>query len=51
MQLLGIGPSRVVGRAYQHLLGLRMDRGPLGAEEAERELRAWWAEQPESREA
>ena len=38
----------MVGRAYQHLLGLRMDRGPLGAEEAERELRAWWAEQPES---
>ncbi|WP_432510224.1 CCA tRNA nucleotidyltransferase [Kineococcus sp. SYSU DK001] len=48
MQLLGIGPSRVVGRAYQHLLALRMDRGPLGPEEAERELRAWWAQQPES---
>ena len=48
MALLGIGPSRVVGRAYQHLLGLRMDRGPLGPEVAERELRAWWAEQPES---
>ncbi|PRY11455.1 CCA tRNA nucleotidyltransferase [Kineococcus rhizosphaerae] len=51
MALLGIGPSRVVGRAYQHLLSLRMDRGPLGAEEAERELRAWWAQQPESQES
>ena len=48
MALLGIGPSRVVGRAYQFLLGLRMDRGPLGAEVAERELRAWWAQQPEA---
>jgi poly(A) polymerase len=51
MALLGIGPSRVVGRAYQYLLGLRMDRGPLGAEVAEQELRAWWAQQPESSEA
>ncbi|GAA0315995.1 CCA tRNA nucleotidyltransferase [Kineococcus aurantiacus] len=51
MALLGIGPSRVVGRAYQHLLGLRMDRGPLGAQEAEAELRAWWAQQPESAQA
>jgi poly(A) polymerase len=48
MALLGIGPSRVVGRAYQFLLGLRMERGPLGAETAERELRAWWAQQPEA---
>ncbi|WP_432523456.1 CCA tRNA nucleotidyltransferase [Kineococcus sp. SYSU DK006] len=51
MALLGIGPSRTVGRAYQHLLGLRMERGPLGPQEAERELRAWWAQQPESRPA
>jgi poly(A) polymerase len=48
MGLLGIGPSRVVGRAYQHLLALRMDRGPLGPEVAEAELRAWWAQQPEA---
>nr|WP_323132614.1 CCA tRNA nucleotidyltransferase [Kineococcus indalonis] len=50
MELLGIGPSRTVGRAYQHLLALRMDRGPLGEEAARGELLAWWAQQPESQE-
>ncbi|MCI2240520.1 CCA tRNA nucleotidyltransferase [Paenibacillus sp. TRM 82003] len=48
MELLGIGPSRTVGRAYQHLLSLRMERGPLGEEVAREELLAWWAQQPES---
>ncbi|WP_432494910.1 CCA tRNA nucleotidyltransferase [Kineococcus auxinigenes] len=48
MEVLGIGPSRTVGRAYQHLLGLRMERGPLGEETAREELLAWWAQQPES---
>ena len=43
MEILGIGPGREVGAAYQHLLELRMDRGPMSAEEAEKELRAWWA--------
>ena len=45
MRILGIGPGRDVGAAYAHLLELRLDRGPLGEEEAERELRAWWAGQ------
>jgi poly(A) polymerase len=44
MELLGIPPGRDVGAAYDHLLELRLDRGPLGEEEAERELRAWWAD-------
>ncbi len=48
MALLGIGPSRTVGRAYQHLLELRMEHGPLGPERAREELLAWWAQQPES---
>ena len=43
MEILGIGPGREVGEAYQHLLELRMDRGPLAPDEAEAELRAWWA--------
>jgi len=43
MELLGIGPGREVGDAYRHLLELRMEHGPLGAERAEAELRAWWA--------
>ena len=44
MEILGIGPGRDVGAAYNHLLELRLDRGPLGEEGAERELLAWWAE-------
>ena len=44
MEILGIAPGRDVGAAYDFLLELRLDRGPLGEEEAERELRAWWAQ-------
>lgn len=45
MSILGIAPGRQVGAAYRHLLELRMEHGPLGAERAEAELRAWWAAQ------
>ena len=48
MALLDIKPSRVVGRAYNFLLELRMENGPLGAANAGEELLKWWAEQPES---
>lgn len=48
MALLDIKPGRVVGRAYNFLLELRMEQGPMDPEEAESELRRWWAEQPES---
>jgi poly(A) polymerase len=48
MAVLGVAPGPVVGRAYRHLLELRLDRGPLGPETAGAELRAWWARQPES---
>jgi len=44
MQLLGIPPGPLVGKAYKHLLALRMERGPLSHEEAEAELRRWAAE-------
>ena len=43
MHILGIAPGRDVGAAYDFLLELRLDRGPIGPDEAERELRAWWA--------
>ena len=42
MQILGIGPGPEIGAAYRFLLDLRMEHGPLGAERAETELRAWW---------
>jgi poly(A) polymerase len=44
MELLGIPPGPLVGKAYKHLLALRMERGPLGREAAEAELRRWAAE-------
>src|SRR5690625_2761877 len=46
MAILGIPPGRQVGQAYQHLLALRMERGPLGEDEARRELLTWWESQP-----
>ena len=44
MAILDIPPGRDVGAAYNFLLELRLDRGPLGPDDAERELRAWWAQ-------
>jgi len=44
MRILDIPPGRAVGEAYRHLLEVRMDEGPLGTDEAEQRLRAWWAE-------
>jgi poly(A) polymerase len=41
MAILGIGPSRTVGEAWNFLLELRLDEGPLGETEAEARLRAW----------
>jgi len=42
MAILDLKPGREVGEAYRFLLELRLDEGPLGAEEAEARLRAWW---------
>jgi poly(A) polymerase len=49
MRILGLKPGREVGEAYRFLLELRLDEGPLGADEAEKRLTAWWAarSQPE----
>ncbi len=44
MALLGIGPGPEVGAAMRFLMELRLDEGPLGAEEARRRLLAWRAE-------
>jgi poly(A) polymerase len=41
MELLGVPPGPIVGRAWNHLKELRLERGPLSQEEAERELRRW----------
>jgi len=44
MEILGITPSRIVGQAYDYLLELRMERGPLGKQSATQELLAWASE-------
>jgi poly(A) polymerase len=44
MRLLDLPPGPQVGAALKHLLGLRMEHGPLPREEAEAALFAWAAE-------
>ena len=45
MEILGIPPGPLVGRAYTHLRQLRLDRGPIGFDAAREELLRWWAAQ------
>ncbi|HEX3794685.1 MAG TPA: CCA tRNA nucleotidyltransferase [Acidimicrobiales bacterium] len=45
MTLLGVGPGPVVGQALRFLMELRLDEGPLGEEEAGRQLMEWWKAQ------
>lgn len=42
MQILELRPGREVGEAYKFLMELRLEEGPIGAEEAEKRLLAWW---------
>ena len=44
MELLGVPAGPVVGKAYDFLLELRLEHGPLGQERAEKELRQWWSQ-------
>lgn len=41
MELLGVEPGPLVGRAWRHLKELRLERGPLDRDEAEAELLRW----------
>ena len=41
MRILRIGPGPQVGRPYRFLLDLRIERGPLGPEQATHELLRW----------
>jgi poly(A) polymerase len=41
MSLLGLAPGPAVGRAYNAMLELRLERGPLPYDEAVAALRAW----------
>jgi poly(A) polymerase len=43
MEILGVGPGRLVGQAYRHMLDLRLDRGPMTEDEARAALLEWAA--------
>ena len=45
MSIQNIPPGPMVGKAYNFLLELRLDRGPLSTDEATKALLEWWAEQ------
>jgi poly(A) polymerase len=45
MRILGVTGGRVVGRAYDFLLELRITRGPIGREQALQALLDWAAEE------
>ncbi|GAA2610847.1 CCA tRNA nucleotidyltransferase [Streptomyces axinellae] len=45
MSELGIGPGPEVGRAYKHLLELRLENGPMERDAAVAALKEWWAAQ------
>lgn len=48
MEILDIPSGPVVGQAYNFLLGLRLDRGPMDEATAVEALKAWWAARPQS---
>ncbi|MER5457350.1 CCA tRNA nucleotidyltransferase [Micromonospora sp. NPDC002389] len=45
MELLGVPPGPIVGRAWKHLKDLRLERGPLDRDTAEAELLRWAREE------
>jgi poly(A) polymerase len=45
MEILGISPGPVVGKAYKYLLELRLDNGPLSKDDARTALLTWWSSQ------
>jgi poly(A) polymerase len=47
MEHLGVEPGPVVGRALEMLMEIRLERGPIEPDEANRLLDAWWADQRE----
>ncbi|MET9219156.1 CCA tRNA nucleotidyltransferase [Streptomyces sp. NPDC003300] len=45
MSILGVPPGPLVGKAYQHMLELRLENGPMTEDEAIAALKTWWSEQ------
>jgi len=45
MELLGIRPGPLVGRALDFLMEIRLDEGEISVAEARVRLLEWWGEQ------
>ena len=45
MEILKLKPSPMVGKAYDFLLELRLENGPMGEEKAKELLLNWWQQQ------
>ncbi|MBZ6473009.1 CCA tRNA nucleotidyltransferase [Streptomyces griseocarneus] len=45
MEILAIGPGPEIGKAYRHMLELRLEHGPMEREAAVAALKEWWATQ------
>ncbi|WP_274914630.1 CCA tRNA nucleotidyltransferase [Streptomyces sp. WZ-12] len=45
MEILDVGPGPQIGKAYKHLLELRLEHGPMDREAAVAALKEWWATQ------
>lgn len=45
MEVLGVNPGPVIGKAYAFLLDLRLENGPMERDEAVAALKEWWAAQ------
>ncbi|MCM2420410.1 MULTISPECIES: CCA tRNA nucleotidyltransferase [unclassified Streptomyces] len=45
MRILDVPPGPVIGKAYQFLLELRLENGPMAEEDAIAALKEWWATQ------
>ena len=41
-EITGEKAGPIVGKAYEFLLELRLENGPLGADRAKKELLNWW---------
>ena len=45
MKILNVESGPVIGKAYNYLLNVRLDEGPLTREQAIERLTAWWNSQ------
>ncbi|MFR9797521.1 CCA tRNA nucleotidyltransferase [Streptomyces sp. MS06] len=45
MEILGVRPGPAVGKAYKHLLELRLENGPMEHDQAVAALKEWWTAQ------